>query len=423
MRYSFFIMLMIGLAVEGCTSTYTLKDFNSKKNYYDYINYCINDRSIHVLLKGDSTVYTPDGGKIEDDSLTIFNVTRRISRHLPIKEIKNIGYENPALESGPAVIELKDGSRLNAKDIKIHKDLSVQFTEIKKIDEKFPVVPDVVSISYINHWKGIPKYALGLMLQGGMVGLKAGSDAGIRERDPMLGMIAGGILFGVGGIIPGFIIGSPQIFVLDNSYFDRDKFLRKFDIIGGITSSTLTGNFSDRRRTAERATDQYAFGLYYNYDITGVLKFRPGIIYSMKGGNYDYSLPQMYEPYYSSSGSIAVYLDMIEIPLQLRINTSETSTGPLSLLFGPALNIPFKGELDEFYILPMDSPLEYAVNEVKAKPYASLMYGMHVKWDEHFSTEILYDQGLSKAGNAKTQEGTEISLWQNDFLICTVITL
>lgn len=66
------------------------------------------------------------------------------------------------------------------------------------------------------------------------------------------------------------------------------KFLKKFGLLGGITSSDLYGGFSDDRGYTTTTNVDYKIGLYYLWDIFNVFKIRPENIYKNKGGIYNY---------------------------------------------------------------------------------------------------------------------------------------
>ena len=256
-----------------------------------------------------------------------------------------------------------------------------------------------------------------------MIGYKAGSDASIRDRNPELASFAGAVLFGLGGMITGVILGSNQDFPVNDKESESLKFLKRFGLMAGLNSSTLTGSFSDNRRFSARAMERYSFGLYYLWKITGAVEFRPELIYAAKGGNYNYPGTGNSPYYLGNNQTSAVYLDMLEAPLLMQIELFSPGKRFFKIFAGPSVNIPFKGELDEFYIGPMDEVTEFSVKKINAAAYISFIYGIGVKWDRHFSTEIFFDSGISRTGNAYMKDGTVIKLIQDNFWIGTTFSL
>jgi len=416
--------LLAVLLFTGCSNRYIEKEFNSKEDYYSTINRRIKDRNTEINFMNGENVSSEDI-HISKDSVYWKQQYKEMSRtSVPLAHAKIINYNSYVSQNSVKFngsIQLENDSIIDVQNAEFLKDTISYFWVHEKMFSK-PVV-DVNSISFSDHWKGLAQYAFAGMFAGGVIGHKAGSDAGIRERDPVFGMVAGSILFGLGGMIVGVITGSSQNYVLNDNDSETLKFIRRFGLITGMTSSTFYGGFSDRRSFTARSFDQYSFGLYYLFDINSVLKLRPELIYCLKGGNYDYRNSGSSYNFNYTGGTSTVYLDVIEMPVLIQIDPFPSRNQFLKIFAGPSINIPLKGELDEYYLGWMDSIYPNSIEKFNAKPYVSFVYGFGLKWDLHFSTELLFDSGLSSLGSVGMSDGTKLDLRQDNILICTTFTL
>ncbi len=416
--------LLAVLLFTGCSNQYIEKEFNSKEVYYSTINRRIKDRNTEISFINGKNVSSDDIHISQDSVYWKNRYTEKHPTSVPLALTKIINYnsfvsENHVKFNGS--IQLKNDSIIDVKNAEYLKDTISYFWVHEKMFTK--PVQDVNSISFSDHWKGLAQYGFAGMFVGGLIGHKAGSDAGIRERDPILGMMAGSILFGLGGVIVGVITGSSQNYVFNDNDPETLKFIRRFGLIAGMTSSTFYGGFSDRRSFTARSFEQYSFGLYYLYDINRVLKLRPELIYCLKGGNYDYGNNESTYNYHYTGGTSTVYLDVIEMPVLIQIDPFPSRNQFLKIFAGPSINIPLKGELDEYYIGWMDEVYPNSIEKFNAKSYVSIVYGFGVKWDRHFSTELLFDSGLTGLGSTIMSDGTKLNLRQDNILISTTFTL
>jgi hypothetical protein len=424
LKYLLLYNLIAVLLFTGCSNQYIEKEFNSKEDYYSTINRRIKDRNTEINFMNGENVSSEDI-HISKDSVywkqqyTEMRRTSVLPAHAKIINFNSYVSQNSVKFNGS--IELENDSIIDVHNAEFLKDTISYYWVHEKMFSK-PVV-DVNSISFCDHWKGLAQYGFAGMFAGGVIGHKAGNDAGIRERDPIFGMMAGTILFGLGGMIVGVITGSSQNYVLNDNDSETLKFIRRFGLITGMTSSTFYGGFSDRRSFAVRSFEQYSFGLYYLFDINSVLKLRPELIYCLKGGNYDYGNSGSSNNYQYTGGTSTVYLDVIEMPVLIQIDPFPSRRQFLKIFAGPSINIPLKGELDEYYIGWMDSIYPNSIEKFNAKPYVSFVYGFGLKWDRHFSTELLFDSGLTSLGSVGMSDGTKLNLRQDNILICTTFTL
>ncbi len=416
--------LLAVLLFTGCSNQYIEKEFNSKEVYYSTINRRIKDRNTEISFINGENVSSEDIHISKDSVYWKQQYTEMCRTSVPLALTKIINYNSYVSQNHVKFngsIQLKNDSIIDVQNAEFLKDTISYFWVHEKMFSK--PVQNVNSISFSDHWKGLAQYAFAGMFAGGVIGHKAGNDAGIRERDPILGMMAGAILFGLGGIIVGVITGSSQNYVLNDNDSETLKFIRRFGLITGMTSSTFYGGFSDRRSFAARSLEQYSFGLYYLYDINRVLKLRPELIYCIKGGNYDYGNSGSSNNYNYYSGTSTFYLDVIELPVLIQLDPFPSPGQFLKIFAGPSINIPLKGELDEYYVGPMDEVFPNSIEKFNAKPYVSIVYGFGVKWDRHFSTELLFDSGLTSLGSVGMSDGTKLNLRQDNILISTTFSL
>gem|GEM_PF-3888658 len=425
LKYSLPVYIILILLFAGCSNQYTEKDFLSKDDYYSTINEEINDRNTDINFMDGKNI-SSDSTYIKDDSVFWWHKYKETKNSFtPLSVINNIRMmfyvsQDPVIFNGN--IQLKNDSTLEVNNAVFLRDtLRYQLTHLKLFNKP---LSNVSSFSYDDRLEGMRQYAFAGIFAGGVLGYKAGGDASVRESNPGFGAVAGAILLGLGGVITGVIIGSPQNYLLKKDDSETLKFLKRFGIFTGITSSALYGGFSDKRYFTTTDKAQYTGGLYYLTNIYGMLKFRPQITYCIKGGNYNYNVnPQEGNLQYIEGGSSTLYLDMIETSMLLQFEPASTNSRFLKLIAGPCINFPVHSELDEYYIGPMDDVFEHSVKQFNAKPYLSLMYGLGIKWDPHFSTEILFDQGISNLGKAQMSDGTILTLQQNDFLVTTTFSL
>ncbi len=411
----------------GCSNQYTEKEFFSNEDYYSTINKELKDRNADISFVDGKNV-SSNNVYIQNDSVFWWHKYKEAKYSFtPLSLIKNIRMKF-YVEQDPVVvfngnIQLRNDSTLEVNNAVFLKDtLRYQLTHLKLFDEP---LSNVSSFSYCNHWEGMQQYAFAGIFAGGVLGYKAGGDAAERERDPALGAVAGAILLGLGGAITGVIIGSPQNYLLNDNDSETLRFIKRFGIFTGITSSSLSGGFSDKRDFTTTDKAQYTGGLYYLTNIYGALKFRPQIIYSIKGGNYNYSVnPQEGNLQSIEGGTSTLYLDIIETSLLLQVEPpTSTNSHFLKFIAGPSINFPVHSELDEYYLGPMDNIYENSIKQFNSKPYLSIMYGIEIKWDPHFSTDLLLDHGITSQGNAQMSDGTILHLQQDDVLITTAFSL
>ncbi|MDR3627581.1 MAG: hypothetical protein P4L45_12140 [Ignavibacteriaceae bacterium] len=164
----FFLSLLL---FTGCSTTYTLKDFTSKQEFYSKFNSSLQDRNARAQLMNDSVIDIKDGAEVLND--TLYLLTRSIykaNRKFALQEIKNIKYLS--IDSRSADISLKNDTRFLAESIKMGKD-SIEFSEVRELTNIKGIAPvdKVKSVSYKNNWKGI--------YPGAVTGFIIGTIAGV----------------------------------------------------------------------------------------------------------------------------------------------------------------------------------------------------------------------------------------------------
>ncbi len=420
---SLVITVFILLFLPGCSSTYVQEQFSSKEEFYSEINDDCSGRTVNVNFVGDTST---DGENtfVGNDSVYWNNLYELKGRqNIPLDSIKDISYKKIKLKEFDGILTLKNDSTYRVFNAVYGKN---EILANVKVNHRFSEpIKAVSSISYDNHWKGMGKYGLAGLFAGALVGYKLGSDAGIRDRNPELGAIAGSFIFAVGGMLAGLIVGSQQVYYLHTEK-EQNKFIHKIGLTAGMASSSLYGGFSDNRDFQTRAFNQYAFGIYYKYNITRIITFRPGIFYTQKGGNYSYRgeyYPSPYSFYNSWEKTSAVKLSTLEIPLLLRIGTASYWGTGVEALVGPAFNIFLNGRLEEYDIGPMDEAWKSSEKNIKAASYLSLMFGFGLKINSHSSIEFLYDKSFNSFGRIGMLGGAELNLKQDNFLIRTTYAL
>ena len=136
----------------GCTN-YVIKNFPSKKDFYNSFNKFAEGKFLNVKLINDSVFSFSNGILIRGDSLVLKDYSiYRESKTLAVKDIKNINYNSVDFRNPSAYLELKDGENLNAEKIKISKD-TISFINVASKDKSIPL-NEVKNIFYTNRWLG-----------------------------------------------------------------------------------------------------------------------------------------------------------------------------------------------------------------------------------------------------------------------------
>jgi hypothetical protein len=115
--YLIIILFPLLLEVTSCSSTYTVTDFSSKEDFYNYVNKNISNREVNVTLNNDSTFTTNDiGAQVNQNFLTLKLYSYKDTT-VPLSEIQNMNYESN-LGKPPTYIKLKNGNTINAENIR-----------------------------------------------------------------------------------------------------------------------------------------------------------------------------------------------------------------------------------------------------------------------------------------------------------------
>lgn len=173
MKSIYFIPIAI-LFFTGCSTTYRVTDFKSRKEFYNNFNDFMNDKDGEVTLRNDSALSFENGVKIKNDSLIIFNtVTEPKIKILPLNEIEKIDYYGSDFKNPSANLLLKNGKKIDAKNITMLED-SMKFSYGNVELNKNKIIPlnklEEASVSG-KRLRGI----IGGILIGGLTGIIASS--------------------------------------------------------------------------------------------------------------------------------------------------------------------------------------------------------------------------------------------------------
>ncbi len=110
------IIVISSVFLFGCSTSYVAKEFDSKKDYYNYLNDHVENKRLNIILNDDSILTAAYGAKIQDDFL-IFNgdKVQRRNVEIPLSEINSIDYKSVDYKS--AYLSLKNGRELYAENI------------------------------------------------------------------------------------------------------------------------------------------------------------------------------------------------------------------------------------------------------------------------------------------------------------------
>jgi len=167
--FVFFISFILFIfSFLGCSSIYNIKNFPSKEKFYQNLNNFVKDKNVKICTGGDSVIHLNEGVEINDDTLIILNKKIKEEKFISLNEIKNIDYNN--YQNPSAFLELKNGEKLEAEDIRISND-SMRFNNIKYVDLKSSIsTKEIKEISLDSRWTGVIKGLLIGTLSGAAIG-------------------------------------------------------------------------------------------------------------------------------------------------------------------------------------------------------------------------------------------------------------
>jgi hypothetical protein len=87
MKIYYAVLFLFSLLITGCSSTYTLRHYSSKDNFYKDFNSSVGSKDLNVILLNDSLVQTKDGGILKND--TLFTKTNVF----PVNFIKTVQFK------------------------------------------------------------------------------------------------------------------------------------------------------------------------------------------------------------------------------------------------------------------------------------------------------------------------------------------
>jgi hypothetical protein len=165
MKIHYSIFVIVPFLFIDCSSTYSIKNFSSKENFYNAFNKSVDSNSVKVTLITDSTFIT-DNVKILNDS---------------------IFYSQPGYE---------------LKNQKIISDSSRDFTTF---GNRIPL-NKIKKLSYNNRWRGFEYGAITFIVPGTFAGIlsTAGKDYTGLTTTTYIVSLASGIAGGIFGAIFGW---------------------------------------------------------------------------------------------------------------------------------------------------------------------------------------------------------------------------
>jgi len=198
----------------GC-STYTIKDFSSKDDFYKDFNNSVKDKDMRVTLMNDSA-FTINNGIILEHN-TLFSLEGKDKRSSALSNIKEIRYANN--DSTSASIFFNNGEILRGKYIRIDRD-SIHFTATASTTNNniAPIQIEIDKVKTVAYKTRLVSSLIGVLAGGvaGVIvaviahstlkgneqpGLPTGGSGDASNYDilaPPIGALIGGI---VGGII------------------------------------------------------------------------------------------------------------------------------------------------------------------------------------------------------------------------------
>lgn len=217
MKSIYFIPIAI-LFFTGCSTTYRVTDFKSRKEFYNNFNDFMNDKDGEVTLRNDSALSFENGVKIKNDSLIIFNtVTEPKIKILPLNEIEKIDYYGSDFKNPSANLLLKNGKKIDAKNITMLED-SMKFISAFAEFNKNIIVPlnKIKETTFKRNWGGIIRGFLGGALVGGLFGAEGVIFNSKNGGNPPLELYTFGNM--VGGAMVGALIGSVVGYIIGWNY-------------------------------------------------------------------------------------------------------------------------------------------------------------------------------------------------------------
>lgn len=221
MKLFYFSVLIIFLFFIGCSTTYKVTDYPSKKNFLEDVNGAMKNRDVNVVTI-DSSFISSAGSEITDNSLQMISKIKE--EKISLKDVKDIKYFGKAYEEPSAYVWLESGKELRAENIQKLPNSMIQLRNIS-INSGYISIDKVKEISYKTRWQstllGVPAgFAGGAVLCGilGGTGITFRTESGGNHPtfDPansaIVGAIYGALIGTITGAIVGYITGWDHIF-------------------------------------------------------------------------------------------------------------------------------------------------------------------------------------------------------------------
>ncbi len=203
----FYILISFSIFFTGCSTSYRISDYTSRKKFYNNFNSFAKDKRLTITTLNDSTFVIPNGAAIVNDTLCSLNHIKNLGRKkIAINNIKEINYLSYDYKS--AIVRLKDGEVFNASKINFIKD-TIYFENSVKVKRDLIPASSVKKAVYKNHVLGMPVYA-GFGILTGFIGgfLSNINDGNGSSLNPVFSPVLYGIFGSVYGLLLGTVAGA-----------------------------------------------------------------------------------------------------------------------------------------------------------------------------------------------------------------------
>jgi PBP1b-binding outer membrane lipoprotein LpoB len=213
MKKYYGVLFLFALFLMGC-STYTIKDFPSKKKFYENFNKSVKNKDVNITLINDSSFTINDGVVLENGTLFSFaKLEERDVRTYPLSVITEIRYMNN--DTSTALILFKNGEILRGKNIRTDND-SIYFN-LKTSTTENNIAPAYIEINKVKTvtYKTRLRSSLLGILYGAITGLITAiivgnsftnnkDDSGKAEEYYLFAPPIGAIIGGIAGCLIGW---------------------------------------------------------------------------------------------------------------------------------------------------------------------------------------------------------------------------
>ncbi len=411
-RLLFSLLALSNLFLIGCMDSYYLKDYKSKKKFYDFVNQKSEDRSVDVKMK-DGKIYETDILKINKDTTLIKQPITKIKvgnqTAFSKAEIQNIEYKkfNPSGIGNTAEITFNSGKKILVQDLMSNKDsifISSRAPIIYLTKELVPIpTTEIKMVSYNNRLKGLAEF-IGI---GFITGLLIGTESSANlpplpymggGSDPAFVTIALTLVGGLSGVLIGPIVGSRQDYI----FIEPEEFKgwSAFGILGGIGIDNIKSSLDNNPNYIRDGIVKYTFGGYVTWSFNKNIALRAELLKTTKGGSYETDYTSNYQ---DVSYISTAYLNFLEVPILFQYSFPNIYFHP-RFYAGPALSFFLNGSINKVpgdYSYPVNNiryERDITGNEVNS-PDIDLIVGTGINLKGNITIDFRYDWGLRTLSN------------------------